>query len=233
MFETRGVTPWRIFLTLYEQLGGPPIIEEGGRRIGMDDATAIRALQWMTEPHKRGVGGPDVDYQGSVAFFGNGTAAFALNGEWEVTTYQAMKMKFGMRTVPTIFDRPANQADAHTFVIPRNPGRSPERLDAALAFISRLVRKGLDWAKGGHVPAYREVFESAEYRKLSPQSDYAEAAERVVFDPLAWYSGSGSNLETNAGSAFKPVITGAQKPEQGLATFRDYLGRMSKKEPPV
>ncbi len=233
VFETRGVTPWRIFLTLYEQLGGPPIIEEGGRRIGMDDATAIRALQWMTEPHKRGLGGPDVDYQGSVAFFGNGTAAFALNGEWEVTTYQAMKMKFGMRTVPTIFDRPANQADAHTFVIPRNPGRSPERLDAALAFISRLVRKDLDWAKGGHVPAYREVFESAEYRKLSPQSDYAEAAERVVFDPLAWYSGSGSNLETNAGSAFKPVITGAQKPEQGLATFRDYLGRMSKKEPPV
>ena len=233
VFETRGVTPWRIFLTLYEQLGGPPIIEDGGRRIGMDDATAIRALQWMTEPHKRGVGGPDVDYQGSVAFFGNGTAAFALNGEWEVTTFQAMKMKFGMRTVPTIFDRPANQADAHTFVIPRNPGRSPERLDAALAFISRLVRKGLDWAKGGHVPAYREVFESAEYRKLSPQSDYAEAAERVVFDPLAWYSGSGSNLETNAGSAFKPVITGAQKPEQGLATFRDYLGRVSKKEPPV
>ena len=233
VFETRGVTPWRIFLTLYSQLDGPPIIEDGGRRIGMDDATAIRALQWMTEPAKRGVGGPDVDYQGSVAFFGNGTAAFALNGEWEVTTYQAMKMKFGMRTVPTIFDRPANQADAHTFVIPRNPGRSPERLDAALAFISRLVRKDLDWAKGGHVPAYREVFESAEYRKLSPQSDYAEAAERVVFDPLAWYSGSGSNLEANAGSAFKPVITGAQKPEQGLATFRDYLGRVSKKEPPV
>ena len=233
VFETRGVTPWRIFLTLYEQLGGPPIIEDGGRRIGMDDATAIRALEWMTEPAKRGVGGPDVDYQGSVAFFGNGTAAFALNGEWEVTTFQAMKMKFGMRTVPTIFDRPANQGDAHVFVIPRNTGRSPERLDAALTFVSRLVRKGLDWAKGGHVPAYREVFESAEYRKLSPQSDYAEAAERVVFDPLAWYSGSGSNLETNAGSAFKPVITGAQKPEQGLATFRDYLGRVSKKEPPV
>ena len=142
-------------------------------------------------------------------------------------------MKFGMRTVPTVFDKPANQADAHTFVIPRNSSRSPERLDASLAFISRLVRKGLDWAKGGHVPAYRKTFESEEYRKLSPQSDYAEAAERVVFDPLAWYSGSGSNLETNAGSAFKPVIVGAQKPEHGLATFRDYLERVSKKAPPV
>jgi multiple sugar transport system substrate-binding protein len=233
VYETRGVTPWRIFLTLYNQLGGPKILDDGGTRITMDDATAIKALQWMAEPHKRGVSAPDVDYQGSVAFFANGTAAFSLNGEWEVTTYQAQKMKFGMRTVPTIFDKPANQADAHTFVIPRNSHRSPERLDASLAFISRLVRKGLDWAKGGHVPAYRKVYESEEYRKLSPQSDYAEAAERVVFDPLAWYSGSGSNLETNAGSAFKPVIVGAQKPEQGLATFRDYLERVSKKAPPV
>ena len=233
VFETRGVTPWRVFLTLYEQLEGPPILEDAGTRIGMDDATAVKALEWMAEPKKRGVAAPDLDYQGSVAFFSNGTAAFSLNGEWEVTTYQAMKMKFGMRTVPTIFDRPANQGDAHTFVIPRNASRSPERLDAALEFVSRLVRKGLDWAKGGHVPAYRETFESEEYRKLSPQSDYAEAAERVVFDPLAWYSGSGSNLETNAGSAFKPVIVGAQKPEQGLATFRDYLERVSKKEPPV
>jgi len=71
--------------------------------------------------------------------------------------------------------------------------------------------------------------------KAALESGYTitEAAERVVFDPLAWYSGSGSNLETNAGSAFKPVITGAQKPEQGLATFRDYLGRVSKKAPPV
>jgi multiple sugar transport system substrate-binding protein len=233
VYETRGVTPWRIFLTLYNQLGGPAILEDGGTKISMDDATAIKALQWMAEPNKRGVAGPDVDYQGSVAFFGNGTAAFALNGEWEVTTFQSQKMKFGMQTVPTIFDKPANQADAHTFVIPRNPSRSPERLDAALAFVSRLVRKGLDWAKGGHVPAYRKVFESEEYRKLSPQSDYAQAAERVVFDPLAWYSGSGSNLETNAGSAFKPVVVGAQKPEQGLATFRDYLERVSKKAPPV
>ncbi len=233
VFETRGVTPWRVFLTLYTQLGGPPILEEGGARIAMDDDTAVRALEWMAKPAARGVGGPDVDYQGSVAFFSNQSAAFALNGEWEVTTYEAMKLPFGMRTVPTVFDRPATQADSHTFVIPRDANRSPARLDAALAFISRLVNKGLDWAKGGHVPAYRAIFESDDYRKLSPQSDYASAVDDLVFDPLAWYSGSGSNLEANAGSAFSPVVTGSQKPEQGLRTFRDYLDRMSKTAKPV
>jgi multiple sugar transport system substrate-binding protein len=54
-----------------------------------------------------------------------------------------------------------------------------------------------------------------------------------VFDPLAWYSGSGSSLEANAGSAFKPVITGSQRPEQGLRTFRDYLDRLRKTPRPV
>jgi Bacterial extracellular solute-binding protein len=120
VFETRGVTPWRLFLTLYSQLGGAPIIEEGGSRIGMEDDKAIRALEWIDEISKRGVGGPDADYQASVALFGNQTAAFAFNGEWEVTTYQASKLPFSMRTIPTIFDGPATQADSHTVVIPRD-----------------------------------------------------------------------------------------------------------------
>ena len=105
-----------------------------------------------------------------------------------------MDLPFGMRTVPTIFDRPANQADSHTFVIPRDPGRSPERLDASLAFISRLVAQGPGLGEGR--PRARPTarsFESDEYRKLSPQSDYADAVDRLVFDPLAWYSGSGSS----------------------------------------
>jgi multiple sugar transport system substrate-binding protein len=233
IFETRGVTPWRIFLTVYSQLGGPPIISEGGTRITMDDETAIRALEWMAQPKARGVAGPDVDYQGSVAFFSNRSAAFSLNGEWEVTTYQALDLPFGMTTVPTFFDKPANQADSHTFVIPRDPNRPRARLEASLAFIARLVNKGLDWAKGGHVPAYRAIYDSEAYRKLTPQSDYAAAAERLVFDPLAWYSGSGSNLETNAGAAFKPVVVGSQRPEQGLRTFRDYLDRMRETRRPV
>lgn len=233
VFETRGVTPWRLFLTLYSQLGGAPIIEEGGSRIGIEDDKAIRALEWIGEISKRGVGGPDADYQASVALFGNQTAAFAFNGEWEVTTFQASKLPFSMRTIPTIFDGPATQADSHTFVIPRNAGRSPERLDATLAFISRMVNKGLAWAEGGHIPAYREVYESDAYRDLSPQSNYADAAENLAFDPLAWYSGSGSDLENAAGTAFQPVATGAKPPEAGLETFKTYLERLSTTPRPV
>src|SRR4051812_41546420 len=30
VMETRGVTPWRLFLTLYTQLGGKPVVTKGG-----------------------------------------------------------------------------------------------------------------------------------------------------------------------------------------------------------
>jgi multiple sugar transport system substrate-binding protein len=224
-FETRGVTPWRLFLTLYTQAGGPPVVGEEGRALTLDDDKALRALEWMGQINERKLGAGDLDYQASVAFFGNKSAAFAFNGEWEVTTFQTQKLPFGMATIPTILDKPATQADAHTFVLPR-ADRSPERREAAIEFIAGLVKQSLTWTKGGHVPAYKPVYDSQEYRKLSPQSDYASAADNVVFDPLAWYSGSGSNMEAEAGQAFKTVLIGTSTPEQGLAAFKKAMDRL-------
>jgi multiple sugar transport system substrate-binding protein len=186
----------------------------------------------MAEPAKRGAGGADVDYQASVALFGNQTAAFLLNGEWEVTTFQTQKLKFDMRPVPNVFGDEHTQADSHTFVLPRKD-RTPEQLDAALAFISRLVDQGQTWAQGGHVPAYKPTFDSDAYRKLTPQSHYASVADHVVYDPSAWYSGSGSDLENQAGAAFQPVATGAKSPRQGLSAFHAYLDRLSTVASPV
>jgi multiple sugar transport system substrate-binding protein len=232
VFETRGVTPWRLFLTLYSQAGGKPILADGGRTVTLDDAKALQALEWIAEPRKRGTGGEDVDYQASVALFGNQSSAFLLNGEWEVTTYQTQKLKFDMRPVPNVFGDEHTQADSHTFVLPRKD-RTPEQLDAALAFISRLVDQGQTWAQGGHVPAYKPTFDSDAYRKLTPQSHYASVADHVVYDPSAWYSGSGSDLENQAGAAFQPVATGAKSPRQGLSAFHAYLDRLSTVASPV
>ena len=233
IMETRGVTPWRLFLTLYTQLGGRPVVSADGTELTMEDDKALRALEWMAEPHKRGAGGQDVDYQASVALFGNQTAGFLLNGEWEVTTYQAQKLPFDMRPVPVIFDHPANQADSHTFVIPRKAGRSPEELDRALAFIAGLVKQSLTWAEGGHVPSWQPVAQSEAYKKLTPQSNYAAAADAAVYDPPAWYSGSGSDFEINMSSAVAGVEAGQLTPAGAIAQVRSKLSALADAPSPV
>src|SRR3954466_11556300 len=57
VMETRGVTPWRLFLTLYTQLGGRPVVSAGGTELTLDDAKALKALEWMAQPHQRHAGG--------------------------------------------------------------------------------------------------------------------------------------------------------------------------------
>jgi multiple sugar transport system substrate-binding protein len=231
--ETRGVTPWRLFLTLYSRLDPPPVVSDEGKRVTIDDDKALRVLEWMAQPHRQGTGGDDVDYQASVALFANGSAGFHLNGEWEVTTFQTQKLPFDMTPVPPIFGGQHAEADSHTLVIPRRADRSPERLDDIVAFASRLLGQSQTWAQGGHIPAWRETYESAAYRKLEPQSHYASVADHVVYDPLAWFSGSGSDMEFEAGAAFKSVVTGASSPRQGLNAFRAALQRLADIPKPV
>jgi multiple sugar transport system substrate-binding protein len=62
--------------------------------------------------------------------------------------------------------------------------------------------------------------ESDQYKNLKPQSNYASVADHVVVDPTAWFSGSGSAMENQAGGAFQPVMAGQYTPAQGVKQFR-------------
>jgi multiple sugar transport system substrate-binding protein len=77
------------------------------------------------------------------------------------------------------------------------------------------------------------VLDSEKYRKLSPQSHYAGAAQSTIVDPLVWFSGSGSDLENEAWGAFLGVVTGGSKPKAGLAQFRDAMNQFLEKPSPV
>ena len=175
----------------------------------------------------------NADYAGSETMMFTGQAAFYLQGEWEITTAQAVEgLKFGMVPLPTIFDQPATQADSHTFVLPRMD-RSEEQTQRAMGFIKSMLDQSLTWAEGGHIPAYLPTLDSQEYKNLKPQSDYASAAEDIVFDAPAWYSGSGSNFETVVGAQIGLVQQGLATPEAALDSINSQLQTYAETESPL
>ena len=232
--EIRGVSLWRLFLTLYGQQSGGPIFSADGKELTIENDKAERALDFMQELGAcRNVMPTTFDYPASIANFSNATTGTMLQGEWEVTTFQAAKMKFDMTPVPNMLGKQVSQADSHAFVIPVSDSRSPERLDATLEFIAGMLKSSFTWAEGGHVPSWRPVLESEKYRELEPQSHYAAAAESTIVDPLVWFSGSGSDLENEAWGAFLGVVTGGSKPRVGLDQFRSAMNEFLKKPSPV
>ena len=209
---------WRLFYSLYSQMGGK-VLSPDAKEVVIDDARAKRVLEFMASlTLDSKVASADSAYPDSVALFQSGQAGFYWNGEWEVTTFQAAKMPFSIVPFPNVFGGNQAQADRHSFVIPR--GVDAARREGAIKFISSMMKSSMTWAEGGHIPAYQPVATSAEYKKLKPQSNYAGVADDVVLDPLAWFSGSGSQMEIQASATFQAVMAGQLTPAQGLDKFK-------------
>jgi multiple sugar transport system substrate-binding protein len=127
-----------------------------------------------------------------------------------------------MVPIPTIYDTQAEQADSHTFVLPAMQ-RSEDQTLRAMTFVKSMLEQSLTWAEGGHIPSYLPTFDSAEYKALEPQSNYAAAADTAVYDAEAWYSGSGSTFEVVVGAQIGLVQQGLATPEDALAKMRAQL----------
>jgi len=227
-------TNWRFFESLYAQLGGEMLADDG-TKVVVDQAKALKVLNYLRDlTVTKKLMPASIDYPGAVALFSSGKAGFYMQGEWEISTFQTAKMPFGMTLFPNVFggDKYAVQADSHTLVVPAR-GNDPTRTDHALTFIRSILDQSLTWAKGGHIPAWLPVADSAEYKQLKPQSNYSAAATAAVYDPPAWYSGSGSNFEIIVGSAIATVRAGQAGPEAALKGMIANLQTYAKTPSPV
>jgi len=217
-------TPWRFFQTLYsQQEGATEFLGESGTKVTLNDDIVVSTLEYIAKLAQDGLINKASDYAGSQTEMFTGKAAFYLQGEWEITTAQAVEgLKFGMVPIPTIFDKAAAQADSHTFILPKME-RTDAQMQRAMGFIKSMLDQSMTWAQGGHVPAYLPTLNSAEYKALEPQADYASAADNAVYDPSAWYSGSGSNFETIVGAAIGLVQQGLSSPKDALNSIKSQL----------
>ena len=217
-------TSWRWFQTLYSQMdGSTPWLADQGQKLTYNEDLTLKTLAYVQKLTKSGLMPANTDYAGSQTLMFTGKSAFYLQGEWEITTAQAVAgLKFGMTAIPTLFDKAAEQADSHTFVLPRMD-RSAAQTMRAMVFVKSMLDQSLTWAKGGHIPAYLPTLDSTDYKNLEPQSDYASAADSAVYDAPAWYSGSGSNFENVVGAQIGLVQQGLASPEAALASARSQL----------
>jgi multiple sugar transport system substrate-binding protein len=226
-------TPWRMFQSLYSQLGGQ-VLAQDGTRVVLDDQKATRVLEFFQTLNTKGLMPGAPDYQGAVALFAGGKAGFYFQGEWEITTFQTAKMPFSMAPFPNVFGgRYAVQADSHTLVLPKNPQQDAAGLDRSLTFVRSMLDQSGTWAAGGHIPAWLPYRDSDQYAKLTPQSNYASAAEAAVYDPPAWYSGSGSDFEIVVGGTLGSVLAGRTGPPAAIAQIKDKLGVLANTPSPT
>lgn len=228
-------TNWRLFWSLYRQLGAD-LVEDAGRRVVMKVDAAEEALAYIRRMSAEKLVPSGIDYTSALTLLTSGKAGFLMDGEWQLPAVRdAVKEDFGMRTFPRVFhDAPyACAADSHAFIFPAAPSEKAQRADRALDFTRAMLDSSLDWAKGGHIPAWEPTARSEDYAALSPQSDYASAADGAAYDPAAWYAGADSILYRRCAGIIASVLGGRTRPGPAARAMYDAVRELARMEAPV
>ena len=97
---------------------------------------------------------------------------------------QTPGLDFSAAPMPLIGKHRATFALGHNFILPKGRGQNTERIRAANVFIEWFARHGLDWAKGGKVPASFAVLKDKKFAELRIQRVVASQLDYMKVPPL-------------------------------------------------
>ncbi|ACQ78281.1 extracellular solute-binding protein family 1 [Beutenbergia cavernae DSM 12333] len=227
-----GSNMWRMFSTYYTQMGGTVELPIGGT-MQYDEGLAVDTLEWILSLIDGDIGNASHDGGTAISEFITGKAGMFYGGVWETGNYKAQGVPFDISLVPNVFGTPAAYADSHAFVLPHQTNPDPERRRLVHEFVAYVLKNSLDWAAAGHIPAYSPVVDDPAYDDLVPQSHYADATDYLVYDPEAWFSGSGSDFHRYFGDHMQNVFMRTVPPIDGLNGFVERINALLAKPSPV
>ncbi|MFG1653800.1 ABC transporter substrate-binding protein [Micromonospora sp. NPDC049275] len=206
---TGGMT----FYSLLNQWGATLFDAEVAKATFNSDP-AIEACTWLVDMIKQGYSPANVGQDADYLSFKSGKNAFTWNGIWQINDLKkSPEVQWGVAPLPQIGSKPAAWANSHNFTIVKQRANDANKVSGAKVFINWLSQHSLDWAKGGQIPARKEVREGAEFKALPEISSLAPELEYAAFPPAA--PGLGEAMTTFYNS-FNEAALGKKTPKQAL-----------------
>lgn len=206
---TGGMT----YYSLLHQFGGS-LFNEDTTKATFNSDQAVEACTWLTKiisaGHSPANVGQDADY---LAFKG-GKNAFNWNGIWQINDLKkSPDIQWGVAALPQIGSKKAVWANSHNFTIVQQRQPDANKVSAAKVFINWLSQHSLDWAKGGQVPARKQVREEAGFKSLTEVGALATQLDDAAFPPIA--PGIGEVVALFY-TAFNNAVLGKKSPKDAL-----------------
>jgi multiple sugar transport system substrate-binding protein len=145
--------------------------------------------------------------------FRSGKVAMAMEGVYMLSSLQEQTgLEFAGAPVPQFGPIPGTWAGSHLLAQP--DGISPERSRAAWRLMRYISDHSLMWGVGGQVPARNEVRDSAPFKALAVQSQFARELPYVHYEPLIPKDNS---LFQFVDPAIEAVLLNLQTPQQAMS----------------
>lgn len=173
----------RVLYTLLQQQNADFFADP--TKITLNTPEAKNVVELMKKIKDEGLTTTGLDYAAAVTAFTNGDGGIAVNGTWLIGDFVAQSEKEGtplakgytVYPVPQLYPgRDSTYADGHSWVIPRKD-RSPEQNAAIGKLFKFLADNDFQWARTGHLPAVKAVFDMQEFKSLPRRDNIVEVAQ--------------------------------------------------------
>ena len=162
------------------------------------------------------------DTPAAIASFMNGEGGIYPTGTWMIGQFEAesntpgrpLHNSYGVYPYPRLWGRHASFVSGHVWVVPKRD-RTPEQRAAMARFFKFMAGHNFDWARTGHLPAFRSVVESPRFKALPHREDITPLAS--IGQPLPGYVQRQNAIEGLIGEEVAAAVNGQKSIDRALA----------------
>jgi multiple sugar transport system substrate-binding protein len=203
--------------------------------IRLNTPAGIRAVNYFRRINAEHIGTQNMDTPAAIAAFINGEGGIYPTGTWMIGSFQKEAVtpgrplynSYAVFPYPHLWGQWVEYVSGHSWVVPSHK-RSPEQRAAIARFFKFMAAHNYDWARTGHIPAFKSVLADPRFRALPHRADIAPLA--AIGRPLPSYVQRQNAIEGIVGEEAAAAFTGQKSVERALADaerrVNDMLGQV-------
>jgi multiple sugar transport system substrate-binding protein len=192
------------------------------RRIRLQTPQAERIVDFFRAITASGVSTLNQDTPAAIGSFMSGEGGIYPTGTWMIGQFEAeantpgrpLYQSYTVYPYPRLWGADVSYVSGHAWVVPKRE-RTPEQRRAIARFFRFIAEHNFDWARTGHLPAFKAVVESPQFRALPHRTNIAPVA--TTGRPLPGGVQRQNAIEGLVGEEIAAAFNGQKSTKRALA----------------
>ena len=168
------------------------------------------------------LGTQNMDTPAAIAAFVNGEGGIYPTGTWMIGSFEQesetpgrpLYKSYAVYPYPRLWGEHVEFVSGHSWVVPARKRNARQR-EAIARFFKFMAAHNFDWARTGHIPAFKSVLDDPRFKALPHRADIAPLAS--IGRPLPSYVQRQNAIEGLVGEEAAAGFTGQKPVERALA----------------
>jgi multiple sugar transport system substrate-binding protein len=203
--------------------------------IRLNTPLGVKVATYFRRINEERLGTQNMDTPAAIAAFINGEGGIYPTGTWMIGSFEQeattpgrpLYNSYAVFPYPHLAGQWVEYVSGHTWVVPTRK-RTPAQRAAIARFFKFMAAHNYDWARTGHIPAFKAVLNDPRFRALPHRADIAPLAE--IGRPLPSYVQRQNAIEGIVGEEAAAAFIGQKSIPAALSEaerrVNDLLGQV-------